>query len=99
MVTQRDSEFVRGVPGPRVRELLARCQATSDHAERAALLTWVADELDATARTAADSETIGALRSHADRARGQAQRERAALARAAAGGTDRPDREPNNPAP
>lgn len=69
--------------GQRIRELLARCQATSDHAERAALLAWVADELDETARAIEDDETALALRLDADRARRQAQSERAELARAA----------------
>lgn len=74
------------VPSPaRVRELLARYRATSDHAERAALLAWAADELEASALAAEDAETVVALRARADDARRLAVRERAALARAAAG--------------
>lgn len=70
----------------RVRELFARCRATSDHAERAALLAWAADELDATALGTADAETVVALQTQADRARRQAWLERAALVTQAAGG-------------
>lgn len=78
-------------PG-QVRSLLRRCGATRDHAERAALLGRLSDELDHAADeiTAArgkvamvDRELIAGLRAQAGMARYMAESERANQARAA----------------
>jgi hypothetical protein len=78
---QRDCE--------RVRDLLRRCGATSDPAERAALLTRVAIELDQRAQGAKQDgdrpENIAALRGQASLARYMAEQERTDRARRVAG--------------
>lgn len=70
-----------GIRGARLRDLLRRCSATSDHAERAALLTAVARGLDQAAREVATAETVAALRGQAVMARFMAELERDGWAR------------------
>lgn len=83
-----------------VRALLRRCGATRDHAERAALLNRLGDELDQAATeitagrgeeiTLSDRELIAGLRAQAGMVRYMADLERAHLARAAT--CERPSR-------
>ncbi len=77
-------------PG-QVRSLLRRCGATRDHAERAALLGRLSDELEHAAdditgarneHPIADRELIAGLRAQAGMARYMAEMERASRARA-----------------
>lgn len=67
----------------RVAEVAARCRATHDHAERAALLARLADELRSQARAGTDPAVADTLSRQAAEADRQAGRERDALARAA----------------
>lgn len=76
----------------RVRALLRRCGATRDHAERAALLGRLGDELDQAAteitdgrgeEVPSDRELIAGLRAQASMARYMAELERVHLARSA----------------
>lgn len=84
-------------PG-RVRALLRRCGATRDHAERAALLEQLGDELDRAAteittshgETTPDRELVAGLRAQAGMAGYMAELERAHLARPVT--CDRPSR-------
>lgn len=72
-----------GTAGQRLRDLLHRCGVTSDHTERAALLTQVARGLDEAARELADadnprdtSEMVAVLHGQAVMARFMAELER-----------------------
>lgn len=86
----------QGQPGAaRVRELLRRCGATQDHAERAALLARLATELDHAADQITASrydlgvesrELVAGLHAQASMARYMADLERHNRARLAAGG-------------
>jgi hypothetical protein len=74
--------------GERLRDLLRRCGATSDHAERASLLTQVARGLDDAARELAEaghpqdtSEMVAVLHGQAVMARFMAELERGGWAR------------------
>jgi hypothetical protein len=72
-----------GTSGERLRDLLRRCGATSDHTERAALLAQVASGLDDAARELAEagnqrdtSEMVAVLHGQAVMARFMAELER-----------------------
>jgi acyl-CoA reductase-like NAD-dependent aldehyde dehydrogenase len=77
-----------GVDGEPVRDLLRRCGATSDHAERAELLIRIADELERAAREIAAVNpgeevraTVAALHGQAGMARFMAELDRGEWAR------------------